>query len=232
MTDLKANGRATGQALPPAEINLVCMSEITPRPIEWLWPGRLARRKLTLVTGEPETGETLLGLDAIARITTARSWPDEASGSAPLGECIVLSAEDAADDTLHPRLEAAGADLGRVYTVKSVIRCDQEGKAHLGEISLQYDLEQLGAKIDELGDVSLIFVDPLNAFFGEQVDTHKTAAVRSVLGRLQSFADRDGVAVLGIMHPPKTVAGGKAINAVTGSQACGRGACRRRPSRA
>jgi hypothetical protein len=70
-----------------------------------------------------------------------------------------------------------------------------------------------------IGDVSLIVFDPLNACFGDQVDTHKTAAVRSALARLQSFADKCEVAILGIMHPPKTIANGKAINAFTGSLA-------------
>jgi hypothetical protein len=84
---------------------------------------------------------------------------------------------------------------------------------------LQSDLEQLGEKIEQIGDVSLIMIDPLNAFFGDQVDTHKMAAVRSVLARLQRFADRYDIAILGIMHPPKTIAGGKAINVVTGSLA-------------
>ena len=200
---------------PHAEINLVCMSEIKPRPVRWLWSGRLAQRKLTLITGDPDLGKSQIGLDAIARISTATSWPDEAGGRAPLGHYMILSAEDAADDTLHPRLEAAGADLGRVHTIKSVIRRDHGGKAHLGELSLQQDLEQLGAKIAEIGDVSLIVVDPLNAYFGDQVDTHKTAAVRSVLARLQGFANRCEVAILGIMHPPKTIANGKAINAMT-----------------
>jgi putative DNA primase/helicase len=107
------------------------MSEVTPRPIDWLWLGRLARRKLTLITGDRDLGKKPIGLDMIARITTARPWPDEAGGSAPLGDCVILSAEDAAADTLHPRLEAADADLGRVHTVKSVIRRDHDGKPHL-----------------------------------------------------------------------------------------------------
>jgi AAA domain len=123
------NGAAHAEA--PAEVNLVCMSEVTPRPIDWLWLGRLARRKLTLITGDPDLGKSQIGLDMIARITTARPWPDEAGGSAPLGDCVILSAEDAAADTLHPRLEAADSDLGRVHTVKSVIRRDHDGKPHL-----------------------------------------------------------------------------------------------------
>jgi hypothetical protein len=98
---------ANGQTPPPAEIDLVCMSEISPRPISWLWPGRLARRKLTLISGDPDLGKSQIGLDAIARLTTEQAWPDEASERAPLGGCIILSAED------------AGADLGRVHTVKS-----------------------------------------------------------------------------------------------------------------
>ncbi len=158
---LLLNGR--GPHPHDAEINLTCLAEIAPRPIKWLWPGRLARRKLTLITGDPDLGKGLAAVDAIARITTGGLWSDEAGGRAPLGECIIVSAEDAADDTLHPRLEAAGADLGRVHTVRSVIRRDQEGRPHPGELSLQQDLEQLGEKIAALGDVSLIVLDPLNA---------------------------------------------------------------------
>ncbi|HBR26154.1 MAG TPA: hypothetical protein DD732_03805, partial [Rhizobiales bacterium] len=62
----KPNGRANGKDPPPAEIALVSMAEIEPRPIDWLWPGRLAKRKLTLITGEPDLGKSQIGLDAIA----------------------------------------------------------------------------------------------------------------------------------------------------------------------
>ncbi len=214
----EATGNGRGPPL-PAELTLVSMAEITPRPIAWLWPGRIARRKLTLITGDPDLGKSQIGIDSTARLTTGRPWPDEAGGSAVLSSCIILSAEDAADDTLHPRLEAAGADLARVHTIKSVVRHDHEGRAHLDLLSLKCDLEQLGEKIASIGDVSQIVVDPLNAYFGDQIDTHKTAPVRSVLARLDSFANTHEVAILGIMHPPKTVANSKAINAVTGSLA-------------
>jgi hypothetical protein len=87
-------------------------------------------------------------------------------------------------------------------------------------LCLQRDIEELGKKIEAVGDdVSLIVVDPLNAYFGDKIDTHQTAPVRAVLARLDGFANEHNIAILGIMHPPKTVAGVKAINAVTGSQA-------------
>jgi putative DNA primase/helicase len=196
------------------------MAEIEPRPIDWLWPGRIARRKLTLSIGDPDLGKSQIGLDAIARITAALPWPDPASGNAPLGSCIILSAEDAADDVLRPRLEAARADLNRTHTIKSVLIRDHDGKVKSSVLCLQRDLEELGKKIEAAGDdVSLIVVDPLNAYLGDKIDTHQTAPVRAVLARLDGFANEHNIAILGIMHPPKTVAGGKAINAVTGSQA-------------
>jgi hypothetical protein len=85
---------------------------------------------------------------------------------------------------------------------------DHDGKAHAAVLSLQRDLEQLGESIAAIGGISLIVVDPLNAYFGDQVDTHKTAAVRSVLAQLDGFANKNDIAILGIMHPPKTVAVG------------------------
>jgi putative DNA primase/helicase len=120
---------------------------------------------------------------------------------------------------LRPRLEAAGADLARVHALKSVLARDQEGKPHPTVFSLQYDLDLLGEHIAALGDVSLVIIDPITAYFGDKVDTHKTAAVRTVLAQLDGFANRYDVAVLGITHPPKMIPGARAINAITGSLA-------------
>src|SRR5262249_46509593 len=155
------------------------MADIEPQPIEWIWPGRIARRKLTLIAGEPDLGKSQAALDIIARITTGERWPDD--GRAPIGRAIILSAEDAIEDTLRPRLEAAGANLDRVHTVRSVLRKDQHNNVQQTLFSLQADLDALGAKIKELGDVSIVMLDPITAYLGEKLDTHKTAAVRSVL---------------------------------------------------
>ena len=66
---------------------------------------------------------------------------------------------------------------GRPWKVESSVLC------------LQRDIEELGKKIEAVGDdVSLIVVDPLNAYFGDKIDTHQTAPVRAVLARLDGFA--------------------------------------------
>ena len=42
-----------------------CAADVTPEPVEWLWPGRVALGKLTLIAGEAGLGKSQL-LIAIA----------------------------------------------------------------------------------------------------------------------------------------------------------------------
>ena len=45
-------------------------------------------------------------------------------------------------------------------------------KVESSVLCLQRDIEELGKKIEAVGDdVSLIVVDPLNAYFGDKIDT-------------------------------------------------------------
>src|SRR6516225_9389976 len=96
-----------------------CAADVTPQPVEWLWPGRVALGKLTLIAGEAGLGKSQLSVAMVAAVTTGGPWPC-GEGQAPLGSAIVLSAEDGAADTIVPRLLAAGADLTRVHLVSAV----------------------------------------------------------------------------------------------------------------
>src|SRR5437870_4959213 len=92
------------------------ISQLTPRPVSWLWPGRLALGKLAMLDGDPGLGKSLLALDLCARLSTGRPFPDGALGPG-IGTAIVLNAEDSEQDTIHPRLLALGADLDRVFVL-------------------------------------------------------------------------------------------------------------------
>jgi putative DNA primase/helicase len=193
-----------------SELQFDRLSDIEPEAIAWIWPGRIARRKLTLLAGDPGMGKSQIGIDIGARITKQDNWPD--SGVAPLGSVIVLSAEDSTADTVRPRFEAAGAKLDRVQVLRAVI---EKGKRRT--FNLQKDLVALGNKVTAVGDVTFVIIDPITAYMGK-VDGHQTTDVRSVLEPVADFADKSNVAVLGITHPPKN-APVKAINAFTGSLA-------------
>ena len=45
--------------------------------VDWLWPGRIALGKLTLLAGDPGNGKSLLTIDAAARVSCGRPWPDD-----------------------------------------------------------------------------------------------------------------------------------------------------------
>jgi putative DNA primase/helicase len=123
-----------------------------------------------------------------------------------------LSAEDSANDTLRPRLEAAGAKLERVHALQATIIA---GKPIT--FSLQAHLEMLGEELTKIGDVVLVNIDPITSYMGK-IDGHQTVDVRSVLEPLASFAEKHDSAVLAISHPPKATQS-KALHAVTGSLA-------------
>jgi hypothetical protein len=194
-----------------ARPELVRVSEVDPTPVEWLWVGRLARGKVTLNGGDPGLGKTQVGLDILARISVGSEWPD--GGTAPRGRVIVLSAEDGVADTIRPRLEASGANLDHVYVLTAM----KEPNGSHRPFSLQADLAALEDAINQFGDVRAVMIDPLTAYMGN-IDSHRTTDVRAVLDPLSHFAERTGVAVLAITHPPKA-SQAKAIHAFTGSLA-------------
>jgi hypothetical protein len=194
-----------------ASILSVRADTVEQRPVEWLWANRMARGKQTLLGGDPGLGKSQISIDAIARITRQGSWPD--GGIAPDGNCLILSAEDADADTICPRLEVAGADLSRVHIIKSI-----EESGNKRSFSLARDLNLLATKIEQVGDVAMIVIDPITAYMGGGIDSHRTTDVRSVLEPFEKFADRYRCGILSITHPPKA-AQAKAINAFTGSLA-------------
>jgi putative DNA primase/helicase len=189
-----------------------CAAEIPPEKIEWLWPRRFARGKHTCIAGEPGTGRSQLTISIVAAVTTGGEWPC-GEGRAPVGNVIVLSAEDGASDIIVPRLLAAGADLGRVH-VASAVR-DANGRRAL---NLQHDLDLLESKIAEIGNVALVVVDPVSSYLGK-TDSHKNSEVRGVLEPLSEMAERTRVAILSVTHFSKAGANNttKALHRFIGS---------------
>lgn len=99
------------------------ISDVVARPVRWLWPGRIARGKITVLAGHPGLGKSQAALDIGAGVTVGRPWP-VGGGKPEPGAIIILSAEDDASDTIRPRLEAAGADLDQCYNRGTCIhRC-------------------------------------------------------------------------------------------------------------
>src|SRR5437763_790483 len=136
-----------------------CAADITPEPVQWLWPGRISIGKQTLIAGDAGLDKSQIGIAVAAAVTTGGPWPC-GQGRAPLGNVIVLSAEDDPADTIVPRLLAAGADRRRVELVTSVRSEDRSGRR---AFNLQTGLELLERKVADIGGAQMILIDPVSA---------------------------------------------------------------------
>lgn len=178
---------------------LRCFRDIEPKPLRWLWPGRIPLGKLTLFAGDPGLGKSFVTLDVAARVTRGEGWPDGAPRSCEPGRVIVLSAEDDPADTIRPRLEAAGADLNKVQFLQAVRREKPDGKTSLEHFSLETDLIALQDAAASFGDVRLVVIDPISAYLGS-ADSHVNAKVRSLLSPLAQTAAGLDLAVVAVTH--------------------------------
>ncbi|MCX7962696.1 MAG: AAA family ATPase, partial [Burkholderiales bacterium] len=193
-----------------------CIADVEARPVRWLWPGRIARGKVTLVAGNPGLGKSQLCSSLAAIVSTGGAWPVDRSRCEP-GQVLIVSAEDDPEDTVRPRLEAAGADLRRVHILDAVLDRAPDGTERRRAFTLARDIERLDALLARLGDVALVVIDPVSAYLGD-TDSHRNAEVRAVLAPLAEVAARRGAAVVAVTHLRKSIAG-DAMMQVTGSLA-------------
>jgi putative DNA primase/helicase len=201
---------------PDHGLELRRVSDITPRPVRWLWPGRIPRGKVTMFAGHPGLGKSQLALAIAAIVTTGGRWPVDGT-RAEHGSALILSAEDDAEDTIRPRLDAAGADLTQCHVIGGVRELRNGGRETRRGFSVMDDLPLLAAQLARIGDAALVVIDPITAYLGA-TDSHRNAEVRAALAPLAELAAQYRVAVLTISHLRKSL-DGEAILRVSGSLA-------------
>jgi len=178
---------------------LVRLSDVQPELVRWLWPGRIAMGKLTLLCGDPGLGKSFITLDLAARTSCGSPWPDLPLLPNTKGGVILLSAEDDLADTIRPRLDAAGADAAQIVAIQAVRRIQGDGATQVEYFDLTQDLPALEAAIQQTTGCRMVIIDPLTAYLGK-TDSHNNAEVRAILARLFDLAARHGVAVLAVTH--------------------------------
>jgi putative DNA primase/helicase len=127
-----------------------------------------------------------------AIITQGGTFPG-CDQKAPLGNVIVLNAEDRDEDTLVPRLAAAGADMKRVFIVQAA-----KDKGNARKFSLITDLDKLRKLAADIGDVKLITFDPVSSYLGGDLDSHSNTELRNALDPITQMANDTGAAVLSV----------------------------------
>jgi putative DNA primase/helicase len=182
---------------------VVTASEIQPELIEWLWEDRIPFGKLTLFSGNPDLGKSLVTLDIAGRATTGRDWPD-GENAAPPCDALILTAEDDPRDTIVPRLMACGANLKRVHFLTSTIKTNGKRQQSAREFQLDEDVQLLNQHLLRHPEIRLVIIDPISNYLGG-ASINKEQEVRRVLSPLAKVMADTGCAGITVGHFNKSL---------------------------
>lgn len=209
---------------PPNRLITRRASDIQTKPIEWFYDQRVPANSISLLIGMPNTGKSTVLMDWTARVTNGTPWPVGDNRRTPQGSVLILSAEDQPEHIIVPRLKAAGADLCKVSIIDGVRQLTEEeasdGKVIRTSVDVGRDAELLEQHIDELGDVKLIIIDPLDSYIGSSTDVFRGNEARAALDPIKVLAEERGVTVL-ICHHFNKAPTNNALDRVSGARSFG-----------
>jgi hypothetical protein len=178
-------------------------SKVKKKPIRFLLPGRIPEGDYTLIAGRGKQGKSLFTMAVAAKVSAGGEWWD-GSGTAPLGHVFVLAAEDDAERVIAPRLEALGADSGRITILeaKYKVRPDDGGPQLVSFTSLQ-DLtywREIFTRVKKRDTPLLMIIDPLPSYVGKGVNDRRNNDVRAILGPFIDLVKEFGMTLVGVTH--------------------------------
>jgi len=189
-----------------------CLRDVRAEPVQWLWPGRIPRGKLTMLAGDPCLGKSVITADLASRVSRGIAWPDSMEQRQECGAVLIMSAEDDPSDTIRPRIEAAGGDLGAIHLMTTGVREDgTRFPVGLGDLDVIEDACKC------ISNLRLVIIDPVSAFMGS-TDSHNNTSVRGLLAPLSELAGEYKVTILAVSHLSKSM-GGKSLYRFSGSLA-------------
>ncbi len=171
------------------ELNLIRMSDIEAKEVEWLWYPFIPYGKLTIIQGDPGDGKTTMVLNIAAAVSRGEGFDECMNITEPMN-VIYQTAEDGLADTVKPRLEQARADCSRVLVI------DETNKA----------LSMLDKRVEEALDKTsarLLIMDPIQAYLGGSMDMNRANEAREMTKHLATIAEQRNCAIILIGHMNK-----------------------------
>lgn len=172
------------------------LADVQRERVEWLWSGFLPKGKLVIIDGMPSMGKSTMTAEIAAIVSSNREFPC-GTKSEPTG-VLFLAVEDGDADTIRPRVEAAGGDLSRVYSLKGIIT---NGSEETPDLYRHMNLIREEVIKHEVG---LVIIDPIMALMGDRIDSHRDQDVRKITTPLSALAEDLGVTILAVRHPNKS----------------------------
>ena len=181
------------------KLEIACFRDVPYKPPEWLCEPYFPIGKLTLIQGDPGCGKTafMCKIAALASIGGRFLKHHVAQGNV-----LMLSVEDD-PSTLRGRIEASGGDINKCFFIKEAydVTFCHEG--------LQDAIRQVQAK--------LVVFDPIQSFFGADVNTNLSNQTRPILAYLQAVAEEQNCAIVLLAHMAKAKEGKSNVLRALGS---------------
>ncbi len=135
------------------------------------------------------------------------------SGAGDTLRTLFLLGEDAAADTLRPRLELHGADMDQIFAIETVL--DETGRERFFNVAKHLDL--LEAAIIE-HRIDWVVIDPLTTIM-PGTDRNAEGDTRDALTPLIKLGDRRNVTITGVAHVGKREGARRAAQKILGATA-------------
>jgi len=210
---------ASGAALVPTDLGVTEGHTVKPEAVVWECKDRIARGKFFLLAGEGADGKSQIAIHLAAAYSTGGTLFGSKE-HAPCRDVIFCQAEDGLNDTVVPRLIAAGADLVRIKFVKPSERfLARDGKTSLIHPRSFQDIDYWQRLLALYPEAGLFIADPIPAYIGRGVNDHRNADLRQVIDPFFDFMETKHITSLGITHVGKATDGRLPIHKILGSVA-------------
>jgi Bifunctional DNA primase/polymerase, N-terminal/AAA domain len=203
------NSKSEPEPTPHLRPDLVCLADVEPRRVDWLWEPYIPARMLSMISGDPSGGKTYVALAIAADLSRGKLCDGRIVDPA---NTLYLTCENPIAECIRPRFDLLGGDPARFFLLKGVLfDVDEEGWRG---VTLT-DIPILDAAIKD-NHARLVVADPVQGYLGAGVDMHRSNETRPVLDGLARLAEKHNCAVLLVRHLSKQI-GGKAIHRGLGS---------------